>query len=209
MSTLAIPVYVWTIISRYRHAGYVERQQIKWFLAALGATFVSLLLTVIISLSGIGSSAVPLVLYGVSTTLIPVSIAIAILRYRLYEIDRIISRTLSYAVVSGVLAVVFAGVILLLQALLTPITGGQTIAVAASTLAVFALFQPVLRRVRRSRRPPLRPRPLRRGGDRPDLRRRACGAISTSAPSGREILETATRAVRPTKAGVWLRGAPR
>jgi hypothetical protein len=203
--TLAIPVYVWMIVSRYRHAGYVERQQIKWFLAALGATFVSLLFTVFISLFRIGSSAVPLVLYGVSTTLIPVSIAIAILRYRLYDIDRIVSRTLSYAVVTGILIVVFAAVILLLQTLLTPITGGQTIAVAASTLAVFALFQPVLRRVRLA---------VDRRFDRAHYDAEVTvqsfaarlGADLDLGTVRAEIVATSTSVVRPTTAGVWIRG---
>ena len=77
------------------------------------------------------------------------AIAVAVLRYRLYEIDRIISRTLSWATVTAVLVVVFAGLVVGLQALLTDVTQGQTLAVAASTLAAFALFQPVRRRVQR------------------------------------------------------------
>jgi len=82
-----------------------------------------------------------------AVVLVPISMGIAILRYRLYEIDRIISRTLSYAVVTAILGAVFVGVILLMQTVLTSLTGGQTVAVAASTLAVFALFQSVRRRV--------------------------------------------------------------
>ena len=80
-------------------------------------------------------------------SLIPVAIGIAILRYRLYEIDRIISRTLSYAAVTATLALVFVAVVLGLQAVLEPMTGENTIAVAASTLIVAALFQPLRRRV--------------------------------------------------------------
>ena len=80
----------------------------------------------------------------------PAAIAIAVLRYRLYEIDRIISRTLSWATVTGVLLVVFAGLVVGLQALLSGVTQGQTLAVAASTLAAFALFQPVRRSVQRA-----------------------------------------------------------
>ncbi len=72
----------------------------------------------------------------------------AILRYRLYEIDRIISRTLAYATVTGILAVAYGAIVLTLSAVLSDLAQGQTVAVAASTLAVFALFQPVLRRVR-------------------------------------------------------------
>jgi len=79
---------------------------------------------------------------------LPVSLAIAILRYRLYDIDRIISRTISYAIVTGVLAAVYVAGFLGLQALLAPVTDGQgPIAVAVSTLAVFALFAPLRRRI--------------------------------------------------------------
>jgi hypothetical protein len=72
------------------------------------------------------------------------------MRYRLLEIDRIISRTLSYAVVTAILGAVFVGVILLLQTVLAGVIGKGGIPVAVSTLAVFALFQPVLRGVRRA-----------------------------------------------------------
>jgi hypothetical protein len=78
---------------------------------------------------------------------LPVAIGIAVLRYRLYEIDRIISRTIGYAVVTVTLAVTFGGAILLFQAVLAPLTGGNTLAVAASTLVAAALFQPLRRRV--------------------------------------------------------------
>ena len=82
--------------------------------------------------------------------LLPIAIGIAVLRYRLYEIDRIISRTIGWAVTSGVIVAIFAGIVVGLQGLLTEATGGSTVAVAASTLVAFALFQPVRRRVQRS-----------------------------------------------------------
>ena len=75
--------------------------------------------------------------------------AIAILRHNLYDIDRIVSRTIAYALVSAIVAVVFGAVVVLLSTALSSFAQGQTIAVAASTLAAFAVFQPVLRRVRR------------------------------------------------------------
>ncbi len=81
--------------------------------------------------------------WGRRTRRTPIAIAIAVLRYRLYEIDRIISRTLSYAVVTGILVAVFALAVIVLQAILTEFTQGQTLAVAASTLVAFALFQPL------------------------------------------------------------------
>jgi len=79
---------------------------------------------------------------------LPVAIALAVLRYRLYEIDRIVSRTIGYAVVTATMAVVFYGGVLLFEAVLTPLTGGNTAAIAASTLVVAASFQPLRRRIR-------------------------------------------------------------
>ena len=76
----------------------------------------------------------------------PIAIGIAVMRYRLYEIDRIISRTLGYGLVTVTLALVFVGVVLGLQAVLAPFTRDNTVAVAASTLVVAALFQPLRRR---------------------------------------------------------------
>jgi hypothetical protein len=88
-----------------------------------------------------------LVILGVA--LLPVAAGFAVLRYRLYDIDRIISRTVGYAIVSVMLAIVFVSVVLGLTALLERFTGGNTIAVAASTLIVAALFQPLRGRIQR------------------------------------------------------------
>ena len=82
-----------------------------------------------------------------ASSCLPIAIGIAILRYRLYEIDRIISRTVSYAVVTGILALVFVGTILVSQTVLASFFRGSSVAVAASTLVVAALFQPLRRRV--------------------------------------------------------------
>jgi len=82
-------------------------------------------------------------------TLIPIAIAFAIQRYRLYEIDRIISRTLGWASVTAVLAALFVGLTLVLQSVLEPITQGGSIAVAASTLLTVAFLQPVRARIQR------------------------------------------------------------
>jgi hypothetical protein len=81
---------------------------------------------------------------------VPIAIAVAILRYRLYDIDRIISRSIAYAMVSAVLLAVFGAAVLLLSSALSSVAGGQSIAVAGSTLIAYAAFQPVLGRVRRA-----------------------------------------------------------
>ena len=78
---------------------------------------------------------------------VPIAIGIAVLRYRLYEIDYIISRTLSWAAITSVLVVAFVGLVLGLTSMLGSVAGGSTFAVAGSTLVVFALFQPLRRRI--------------------------------------------------------------
>ena len=93
-----------------------------------------------------GPLASTIVLYA-GVMAMPIAIGIAILRYRLYEIDRIISRTVGWAVVTALLLAVFASLVIGLQAILADLTQGETLAVAASTLAAAALFQPVRRRV--------------------------------------------------------------
>jgi hypothetical protein len=78
---------------------------------------------------------------------LPIAIGIAVTRYHLYEIDRLISRTIGWALVTGVLGTVFVVTVVGLQAILDQVMQGETLAVAASTLVAFALFQPVRRRV--------------------------------------------------------------
>ncbi len=81
---------------------------------------------------------------------VPIAIAIAVLRYRLFEIDRIISRTIAYAVVTAIVGAVFGAGIVLLSTAFASVAQGQTLAVAGSTLLAYAIFQPVHRRVRRA-----------------------------------------------------------
>lgn len=133
-------------ILRFRRATGVERQQLKWFLyggALLVVAFVlEPLAAAIPALRPVADVAFPLALAAM-----PVTIALAILRYGLYEVDRIISRTIGYALVSATLLAVYAGGALVLSQLTVPFTGDQTVAVAASTLAAVALFRPARRRI--------------------------------------------------------------
>jgi hypothetical protein len=134
------------MVVRFRRSGPTPRQQLKWFTYAAIPEIAFLISSGFITYPPlVGTIAGVLI-----APLLPVAAAIAILRYRLYEIDRIVSRTIAYAAVTGLLIAVYAGLILLLQGPLDRITGGDTVSVALSTLAVFALFQPVLRRVRRT-----------------------------------------------------------
>ena len=133
---------------RYRRGNPIERQQLKWLLAVAALAAIFFPIAFIVPVQAIGNAA--FILGSLTLIALPLAIAVAILRYRLFEIDRIVSRTLSYAIVTGLLGVVFVGVILVLQTAFADALGGGGIPVAISTLAVFALFQPVLRRVRRS-----------------------------------------------------------
>lgn len=131
------------LIQRFRKSQSVERQQMKWLLLAVGFFGVVYSIQAFIN-SEDGPSGLADVLFGVSLASIPIAIAIAVLRYRLYDIDRLVSRTVSYTVVVGLLVAALFGII----ALLTSFLDTQSdVTVAASTLAVFALFNPLRKRV--------------------------------------------------------------
>jgi len=133
-----------SLIVRWVRARGVERLQIKWFaFAVVFAIGSGLLLEALRNLVSVPDLVWELVM-AISMVALPVSIGVAVLRYHLYEIDRIVSRTVSYAVVVGVLAVVFFGVVTVLTSLLP---AESDLAVAGSTLAVAALFNPVRKRV--------------------------------------------------------------
>jgi hypothetical protein len=133
----------------WRRSTGERRQQLKWL--ASGA-FVSVVCLIVAGNAGSSSNGpTGPTLWGVLTGLVwfgvaalPVSIGVGILKYRLYEIDRIISRTLAYAIVTGLLIGVYAGLVLLAQQVLR---FSSPVAVAASTLVAAALFNPVRRRV--------------------------------------------------------------
>jgi hypothetical protein len=148
---LAVPLFVGPIASvviRFRRGTPTERAQLKWLIAA--ATAAVFAWSVVAVGEATGSAVVRTAgWYGglLAFVGLPLAIGIAVLRYRLYEIDRIISRTIAWAMVTGVLVLVFFGVVVALQAALIGLTQGDTLAVAASTLVVASLFQPLRRRV--------------------------------------------------------------
>ena len=186
---------------RFRRAEAVERQQIKWFAAAGAIEVALILLSIVIALPYPFDMLAAIVV----TPLVPIATVVAILRYRLYEIDRIISRTVSYGAVTGILALVFVGTILVSQTILSSFFRGNSVAVAASTLVVAALFQPLRRRVQSvvDRR----------------FNRSRYDAERTVAAFGARLrdeldLETVTTylnttvrgAIRPASLGLWIRG---
>ena len=135
---------------RLRRARGVERQQIKWFaytgmVASSGAILTYTVSEVIGSL-WLEWAGYVLLLIGIIG--IPISMGIAILRYRLYEIDLIINRTLVYGSLTGLLALFYFGSVTALQYLFSLLTGqGNTLAIVATTLAIAALFNPLRRRI--------------------------------------------------------------
>lgn len=135
------------VIRSLRSRG-VERLQLKWFLYAVGVLLVTF--AILLPLSYVVTTIPPwLVLVGISFALAlpPLAVGIAVMRYRLYDIDHLINRTIVYGVTTGAIGLTFFGGIVVLPALLRPLISGSEFAVAVSTLISFALFQPLRARV--------------------------------------------------------------
>jgi hypothetical protein len=134
-----------SVVVRFRRSRGVERQQMKWFLYA-----VALLLAFPLEVVGYLPEIVSNVLFGVVLIALPTAIGIAVLRYRLYDIDLVINRTLVYGSLTAMLALVYFEGVTATQALFYTLTGQQKlpqIAVVASTLLIAALFTPLRRRI--------------------------------------------------------------
>ena len=189
------------VVTRYRRGVGVERQQLRWFVAAVALGVVP------ITISPLGGGPGAFLLAVLGLLLVPVSVWIAVTRYRLYEIDRLISRGLSWAVLSGLLLAVYAGAILLLQTVIGDAIGGQTVAVAGSTLVAAALFQPLRRRVQTA--VDHRFNRARYDAERTatDFAERLRDEVDVD-HLRIALAATAGGAVHPTGVGVWLRPAP-
>ncbi len=190
------------LVVRFRRSRGVEREQLKWltYTAALG--FGLQLIGAFSPRGTLAELAVALSVVGIG--LLPVAIGIAVTRYRLYDIDVLIRRTLIYAAVTAVLAVAYIGAVAVSQAIVAPFTAGSGVAVAISTLAVVALFQPVRTRIQsavdrrfyRSKYDAERTLDVfaTRLREQIDL-----GALE------RELLAAVEDALQPDRASVWLR----
>jgi hypothetical protein len=193
------------LVTRFVRASGPTRQQLKWvgFFAALLLAFIPLNEFVFRGADGflglLGGAMFVLAFSG-----LPVGIAIAVLRYRLYDIDRIISRTVAYALILGVLAASYAGLVVGLQQLTRPLTGGTDLAVAASTLAVAAAFRPVSRRIRDlvDRRFNRSRYDAQRTIDEYTTRLRNELDLDLMAS---ELQEVVRRTMQPERVGVWIR----
>jgi hypothetical protein len=194
-----------TMFVRLRRARGVEQAQLRWLVWSMGFIVIGFVVGLV------GDSTLDNGLNGlvwlpaiIAFSLPPIAIGIAILRYRLYEIDRLVSRTISWAVVTVILGTTFVVAILLARALVAPVTGSSELAVAVSTLLVAALFQPIRRRVQRF-------------VDRRFNRTRYDADRIVTAFAGRlrdevdferlraEILATVVQTVEPSSVSLWLR----
>ena len=133
-------------VRSWRGAGGVQREQLKWLMSGALVTLVATL-TFLGTASETGIVRLVAAVAALGICSFPLAIGVGILRYRLYEIDRLISRTISYAILTGLLVGVFLGIILLATSVL-PIS--SPVAVAASTLAAAALFNPLRRRIQQT-----------------------------------------------------------
>jgi len=149
---IAMPLYIATLalcavslLLRFLHASGEERQQIKWVAYATVLVVISLLLNAANVILGFPvPNWITLGIFLATYAWLPISVGIAILKFRLYNIDVIINRTLVYGVLTGMLLALYVGIVVLLQSILSPLTGqGSDFAIAVSTLAIAALFLPL------------------------------------------------------------------
>jgi len=149
----AMLLSITSLIVRFRRSRGVERQQLKWFTYAALLPFTGLALTSVSAWllpEGTGDIVDEIgwtVFVAASALGIPAATGIAILRYRLYDIDVVINRTLVYGTLTAALLVFYVGSILVLRVLLSPLTGDNDLAVAGSTLGVAAVFRPARARI--------------------------------------------------------------
>jgi len=193
---------MFSLVLRFRRAGPVERRQLTWFLYA------TVLNAVVLALDGalgvLPDSLITTAVSSAASALLPVAVGVAVFRYRLFEIDRIVSRTVSYGLLSAGLVALYLVVVALLRSLLDPFTGSSTLAVAGSTLAVAAAFNPARRRLQAA---------VDRRFDR--ARYDASRAVDAFAARLRDqvdldevtagLRDTVSATVAPTRVAVWLR----
>jgi hypothetical protein len=195
-----------SVLVRFRRAQGAERRQIKWLLYAVLTVILAYpLLAVAMTALGSTSELAGDVSVSLLVAPVPLAMALAILRYRLYDIDRLINRTLVYGLLTALLAGVYAGAVLVLGQVFGGVTGDPpSLAVAGATLAVAALFQPARRRIQAV-------------VDRRFNRRKYDAAKTVEAFSARlrdeidlnalsaELLGVAQQTMQPTRATLWLR----
>jgi hypothetical protein len=204
VALVAVLAAVASLVVRFRRARGVERQQLKWIVYAVvmvGCFILLMEAANLIDLSELAADA----MYALLIVLIPVPVGMAILRYRLYDIDRLINRTLVYGLLTALLAGIYAGAVLVLGQVFGGVGGDPpSWVVAGATLAVAALFQPARRRIQQV-------------VDRRFNRRKYDAAKTVEAFSVRlrdevdldaltaELLAVVNQTMQPTEVWLWLR----
>jgi hypothetical protein len=207
IAALLAVLSVASMVVRFRRARGAERQQLKWFTYAATLVTLGWLVFFAAGLERLLPPLLVLIFGDIWLAGIPVAIGIAVLRYRLYDIDRIINRTLVYGLVTAVLGLGYAGAVLLLGQLFGGVTNDPpSWAVAAATLAVAALFQPARYRVQAA-------------VDRRFNRRKYDAAQTVEAFTARlrdevdldtlsaELLTVVDQTMQPTTASLWLQSS--
>jgi hypothetical protein len=198
----SLPPAAVCVVLRFRASRGVERQQLRWVAAGAAGAVVGLVVSVP---SGVGIAPhwISNIIYP-ALLCPPLAVGVAVLRYRLYDLDRVISRTLTYGLLTVLLALGYAAVVLGLGRLLPE---GSSLAVAAATLAAAALFQPLRGRVQRlvDRRFNRRRYDATRTVDRFAARLR--DQVDLDALRG-ELLAVVDQTMQPTRASLWLRHTP-
>jgi hypothetical protein len=199
VTLLAVVVAAGSLVGRFRHARGVERQQLRW--VAWAAALVALVVVVVLASFALGTRDLLSWAAGVCVAVLPAAVGAATLRYRLYDLDRIISRTLAYGLLTVLLGGGYAGVVLGFGQLLGH---DSSLVVAGATLAVAAAFQPARRRIQEL-------------VDRRFNRRRYDAAQTIAAFSTRlrdevdlealtaELLAVVDQTMQPTQVSLWLR----
>jgi hypothetical protein len=205
LATAAAFAGVASVAVRFRRAVGIERQQIKWILA--GGLFVAIVTLASIVMSALGLGDLSSLTFLLSLGLFPVLMGVAILRYRLYDIDVVIRRTLVYALLVAVLALVYLGGIAVLGAAFRAVTGQSgAITVTLSTLAVAVAFQPLRHRIQRA----IDHRFARRAYDAEETVRTFTGRLREQIDLDvlcRELVGVVDETVQPRRASLWLRPA--
>jgi len=198
-----------SLVARYRAARREQRQQLKWIAWSVPFVLTWLGASIWVESTQSGDAAIDIAnaLVSIGLTVVPVAIGIAMLRHRLYDIDVVINRTLVYGALTVTLAAFYLGSVLLLQRALGPLTQDSELAVAASTLAVAALFRPARARIQAV-------------VDQRFFRRKYDAARTVESFTGRlrqqvdlesvsdDLRGVVRETVQPAHVSLWLRGTP-
>ena len=209
---LVIPVVAFlaigALIAQARRSHGVERQQLKWFgYSALTMILINFVLANVIRTlfpSQFVDETIGNIAFIIGLSLLPVGTGVAILKYRLYDLERIVNRTLVYGVLTAVLAAAYLGLVVLLQGLFGPLTQDSDLAVAGSTLGVAAMFRPIRTRVQTF----IDHRFFRRKYDAVHTLEVFAGRLRDEVDLGslgRELVDVVSETMQPAHASLWLR----